>query len=393
MTWLQLSMNEWRRKPLRAAATVSGVAIAVAGFCSLLAFSRGYQSGIRLELNRLGAHVLLVPKGCPYDAASMALHGASWPCYLRQEYLAEARSVPGVAAAAPVFMAAVYETNSTHAVYLGVDTNILSLKTAWQILGIFPSTNGALLIGSDVQKQYGWQIGSRVALPGLRGQFGTVSGILAPTHGAEDAFIYLRLGDAQQIFHRTNELTHILVRLSDPDQMENVVSQLRGCDAGLAMNVVPLAHLFKTIQSVVGSTRVLLGAIALVALLIAGTGVTNTILMAVAERTREIGVMRALGASQVDIFRLVWIETLQLCLAGAISGIAAAALFAPAIEAWARTKLPFVPTDPLVRWDWQIVGASAALALVLGSLAAFLPAWRAAQLMPVVAMRTKEACS
>jgi putative ABC transport system permease protein len=393
MTWLRLSINQWRRKPLRAAATAAGVAIAVTGFCSLLAFCRGYQSGIRLELNRLGAHVLLVPKGCPYDAASMALHGASWPCYLRQEYLAEARSVPGVASAAPVFMAAIYETNATQAVYLGVDTNILSLKTTWQIQGSFPSLEGALLIGSDIQKRYSWQIGARVALPGLRGQYGTVAGILAPTHGAEDAFIYLRLGDAQKLFHRTNELTHILVRLNDPDQLENAVSQLRGCDAGLAMNVVPLTHLFKTIQSMVDSTRLLLGTIALIALLIAGTGVTNTILMAVAERTREIGVMRALGASRVDVFRLIWLEALQLCLAGALSGIAAAALFAPAVEAWARTKLPFVPTDPLVRWDWQVAAISAALALVLGTVAAFLPAWRAAQLMPMVAMRNNEACS
>jgi len=47
----------------------------------------------------LGAHVLVVPKGCPYDAASMALHGANWPCYLKQSYLEEVRAVAGVATA------------------------------------------------------------------------------------------------------------------------------------------------------------------------------------------------------------------------------------------------------------------------------------------------------
>ena len=73
MTWLRLSSNEWRRRPFRVGVTVAGVAIAVAAFCSLLAFSRGYQSGIRLELDRLGAHVLLVPKGCPYDALAAVI--------------------------------------------------------------------------------------------------------------------------------------------------------------------------------------------------------------------------------------------------------------------------------------------------------------------------------
>ena len=86
---------------------VLGVAVATAALFSMLAFQAGYQSGVRAELDRLGAHILVVPKGCPYDAASMALHGASWPCYLQSHYLAEVCSVPGVATAAPVFMAVV----------------------------------------------------------------------------------------------------------------------------------------------------------------------------------------------------------------------------------------------------------------------------------------------
>src|SRR5271169_4016925 len=117
MTWLRLSLREWQRRPLRTAVTAGGVAIATAALFSLLAFQRGYRDGVRRELDRLGAHVLLAPKGCPYDAASMALHGASWPCYLKQEYLAEVRAVREVAAAAPVFMAALYDAESTQTVY------------------------------------------------------------------------------------------------------------------------------------------------------------------------------------------------------------------------------------------------------------------------------------
>ncbi len=393
MTWARLSIHQWRRRPLRSAITAAGVAVAVAAFCTLLSFNAGYQRGLRQELNQLGAHVLLVPKGCPYDAASMALHGASWPCYLPQEYLAEVRSVPGVAAAAPVLMAAVHDRDSSQTVYLGVDTNVLALKSTWHIQGNFPSQGLALLIGSDLHKRRGWDLGSRVTLPGLPGQFGTVTGILRPTSGAEDGFIYLPLTECQRLFHRSNELTHILVRLGDPDLMENVVAQLRGCNAGLAMNVVPVAHLYSTIRALVDSTRMLLGAVAVIALLIAVSGVTNTILMAVTERTREIGVMRALGASRGDIFRLLCLEMLQLCFAGALAGITVAAVVAPAVEAWARTQLPFVPTDPLVRWNWRIAAGSAALALLLGSFAGFLPAWRASRMMPVVAMRAKETCS
>src|SRR5215471_7465428 len=109
MTWFELSLKEWQRRPLRTSVTAAGVAIATGALFSLLAFQHGYREGLRLELDRLGAHILVVPKGCPYDAASMALHGASWPCYLKQSYLDEVLAVPGVAAAAPMFMAAIFD--------------------------------------------------------------------------------------------------------------------------------------------------------------------------------------------------------------------------------------------------------------------------------------------
>src|SRR5437764_6581269 len=73
MNWLALSSNEWRRRPLRTGITTAGVAIAVAAMFSLLAFHDGYRDGVRHEIDRLGAHILVVPKGCPYDAASIAL--------------------------------------------------------------------------------------------------------------------------------------------------------------------------------------------------------------------------------------------------------------------------------------------------------------------------------
>src|SRR5689334_10287515 len=96
MTWLKLSLQNGMRRKTRTLVTLVGVAIAVAAMFSLLAFQRGYQNGMRDELDHLGAHVLVVPKGCPYDAASIALHGASWPCYLKYAYLDQVRHTRGV---------------------------------------------------------------------------------------------------------------------------------------------------------------------------------------------------------------------------------------------------------------------------------------------------------
>lgn len=169
--------------------------------------------------------------------------------------------------------------------------------------------------------------------------------------------------------------------------MDKTVGLMRGCDAGMDMNVVPLAHLFETIQNLVNSTRTFLASLALIALLIAGAGVSNTILMAVAERTQEIGMMRAVGASSLDIFRLIWLETMLICTAGGLAGVAFALIGASEIEALLRERLPFSPTEALIRPEIGVIGFCLLCAILLGTVAGLLPAWRAALLSPIQAIR------
>lgn len=116
---------------------------------------------------------------------------------------------------------------------------------------------------------------------------------------------------------------------------------------------------------------------------------SNSVMMAVAERTREIGVMRAMGASHSDIFRLFWNQTLQVCFLGATAGVLLALLGARLVESWLRTRLPFAPSGSLVQPDGATTVICFACALLVGSLAGVLPAWRAARLSPTVAMTAR----
>lgn len=386
---IQLALSNLFRQRLRSLVTAGGVAVALGMLFLLLAFERGYRDGLRGELDRLGAHLIVVPKGCPYDAASIALHGARWPCYLKAEYLREVEQTRGVGTAAPVLMNALPDAaTGAQNVYCGVTESITRLKNHWRFAeGGFPVNSGEILIGSELAKTRKWGLGQSVALPGIPDARGKIAGILAPTQGADDLFVYMPLPDAQKYFRRSEQLTHILVRLSDPDDLDRVTEALRGCDAGLDMTVVPLAHLFETIQGLVRATRLLLGCIALAALLAAAAGVTNTILMAVAERTREIGVLRALGASRATVFGMIWLETVALCLVGGLAGITLAAIGASGFEAYLRSRLPFTPTDPLVSPDPLLALLVLAIGPILGTFAALIPAANAARLSPAVAIR------
>ncbi len=199
----------------------------------------------------------------------------------------------------------------------------------------------------------------------------------------------MRLADAQRLFRRSGFLTHILIRLRDPDRLDEAIAQMRNCGSAGEMNVIPMAHLLRTIRTLMNSTRLLLGSVVLVALLVAAAGVSNTMLTAVTERTREIGTMRALGASTADVFRLFWLESVQVCAAGGLLGILAAFAGARTIESWLRARLPFAPTDPLITWEGSLAGACLLAVIALGTLAGLLPAWRAARMQPADAIRTE----
>jgi putative ABC transport system permease protein len=391
LSLVKLSALNLVRRPLRSAVTACGVGVATASLFCLLAFHRGYQVGLSGELDRLGANLLVVPKGCPYDAASIALHGANWPCYLKSVYLAEVRRTPHVAVGAPVFMNALYDAaTGGQTVYCGVEPDIVRLKRMWRISGRFP-VSGEVLAGAEAARKNGWRLGEAVQLPGLQGRRARVSGILGSVQGADDLFLFLPLGDAQAIFRKPGQLTHILVRLDDPSHLESVTAALRGCEAGMDMNIVPLAHLFRSIESLIRSTRLLLGCVVLTALLAAGAGVGNTLLMAVMERTREIGVLRAVGASQWDVLRIVWLEALALSGLGGVLGVAGAAVSARFVEAWLRARLPFSPNGTLVSPEISTAALCVVGALVLGAVSGSLPAWRAGRCAPVDAMRAGSA--
>jgi ABC-type antimicrobial peptide transport system permease subunit len=80
------------------------------------------------------------------------------------------------------------------------------------------------------------------------------------------------------------------------------------------------------------------------------------------------------------------LHTLQVCGLGAVLGVAIAFASARVMEAWLRSQLPFAPAEALIRWHGGLAMACVACAIGLGSLAGFLPAWRAAQLSPAEAM-------
>jgi len=149
--------------------------------------------------------------------------------------------------------------------------------------------------------------------------------------------------------------------------------------------VVTLAEMMGTFLNLVGAARTLVAAVAAVAIAVGALGVFNTMMAAVLERTTEMGVLRAVGAG--GVWALIWLETVALCALGGAAGLIGAAAFARFVETWLRTRLPFAPDGALVRTEFSVALLCLLGSVLLGTLAALLPAWRAARLSPVEAIR------
>jgi len=124
MQWIALAVKNMVRRPTRTGLAMLGVAIAVAVLFSLIQFQRGYEAGVRDEVGSLGAHIMVVPRGCPYEAATIVLHGGKWPRYMEASWHDLVSSAPGVDVSAPVIMDAIIKNGGAeNLIYMGIDDN------------------------------------------------------------------------------------------------------------------------------------------------------------------------------------------------------------------------------------------------------------------------------
>ncbi|HHX39365.1 MAG TPA: ABC transporter permease [Armatimonadetes bacterium] len=398
MVWFRLALKNLLRRPVRTALTVAGVAVAIAVLYSLLEFQRGYERGLREELNALGAHIMVVPKGCPYEASTIVLHGGKWPRYLQEEYLEKVRAVPGVAESAGILMDAIIAkgADERNQIFLGVDEHFRRLRPNWRFRegGWFADEN-SLILGANVARELKLRVGDTYRIREPRGNFTVdatfrVAGILEPTATQDDGFYFLPLATVQRVFNLPDRIVVILVKVKDVANIAPVVDALKKSEAN--MNVFPLTELLSAMGQLVNNTKVFVLAIVLVAIAVGAVGVLNTILMAVFERTREIGMMKAVGASAGDVFHLICAETVLMCASGGLlgTGLALAAsrltdLFIKGVLA--KTALISVPKGALIGFSWPVFGAVMLLAVLLGLVAGAYPAWRASAVSPVEAIR------
>jgi putative ABC transport system permease protein len=387
---VRLALSRLRRARVRAALTMLGVIIGVASVVALVGVGRGTTSSITTRLNGLGTNLLTISPS-----------GRSSSTTLTTEDAAAIGALPGIAAVAPevqtqaAVATSTTNTTSTSVVGTTADYAIVRAYDVWQGTFLTPvSVDRSLrviVLGATVATDLGLgaeAIGSTVSIGGIPFQ---VIGILQPKGGSgfanPDDQVLVPIGAVRKYFVGGDTVRTIGVSVAGGGEMQaarDAITGLLRVRHGIAatgtddFSIFDQAQLLEAASSISGTLTLLLGGIASIALVVGGIGIMNIMLVSVRERTREIGIRKALGARGRDILSQFLIEALTLSLLGGLIGVVIGLVVSALIGRIAGWGFIFDPAT---------VAAATLFSLMVGIVFGVWPARQAARLDPVAALR------
>jgi putative ABC transport system permease protein len=391
ITKFQVAYKNLLRKKIRTLLTLIGIALSSWVLVSLLGFNQGYEASLNKDIDNMGYELMIMAKGCPYEAATMMLKGGTGLRYMDESIMKDIVKEPEVEKITPILMSAVFDPNKGEsggiAGYFGIEPRSFSeMKPFLKFRqgGWFSDENAyETVMGFEAAELEQREVGDMILMPEMNVEFKVV-GILERTGTQDDGTIFVPLRTLQKIFNRPHEITTIGIKLKkgvDSGPLEDKLYKLPD------VQIVSLAQVKETIMKLISTAKVMVLSIAVIAILIAMVGVINTVLTSVWERFQEIGILKTVGAMPWDVFKLIWIETLILCLTGGVVGIILALILARLTDIVMRSLLPYAPGGGLVLIDLKLVLVTLAGIICIGLLSGVYPAWKAGRIRPLEAIR------
>ena len=383
---------------IRALLTMLGVIIGVASVIALVAVGQGASSGITSRLESLGTNLLTVTPGATTTGGTRGAAGSATTLTVADA--TAIRALPDVAAVEP-------ELSSQQVVVAGsLNTTTLVIGTTpdYPTVRAFQVWQGTFLtdlageqslrvavLGATTADDLGLgasSIGSQILIRGLPFQ---VIGILQPKGGSgfqnPDDQILIPLSTAQRYFVGGTTVRNIGVSVASAAQMDLAsaeISTLLRNEHNLAstaaddFTIQNQAQLLDTVSSVGDTLSLLLAGIASISLIVGGIGIMNIMLVSVRERTREIGIRKAIGAKRRDILAQFLVEALALSLLGGLIGAVIGVGASYAIDQAAGWRFTFNPVT---------IALALAFSAAVGVIFGVWPARQAARLDPIAALR------
>ena len=387
---------------MRSFLTMLGMMIGVGAVVIMMAIGQGAQYAVMQSINAMGSNLFIVLSGAPTSSGARAGSGSAVSLTMQDAQLIE--ELEGVIGAAPVRMSSaqmIYGPNNWNTSVIGTSPSYLNVR-AWNLASGYSfsesdmrSATRVALIGQTVAENLFDDVDPTGKTLRINQSPFTVLGVLERKGQSmdgrdQDDTVIVPLTTAQRKLFGgqfSDSVRMIMVQASSPQTMnmvENGINSLlrqrHKIREGEPSDFM-VRNLTAAAESEAETTRtmsLLLGAIASISLLVGGIGIMNIMLVSVTERTREIGVRKALGATKANILLQFLIEAVVLCLLGGLVGVIIGAGGAIALSKFGSFTTQ-VSTDSII--------LAFVFSAVVGVVFGVWPARRAATLDPITALR------
>ena len=384
MTLKDIALLNLRRRKAKAAFLLAGLLIGVTTVVALMSLVETMREDITDKLDKFGANILIVPKteNLSLTYGGLSLGGVSFEMEeiheSQLEKISTIRNSANVAALGPVALGVV-QVGDKKVLLSGVDFEATKvLKPWWKIQGEVP-VGDQVILGSEAAQNLGLVAGDSFTASEREL---TVTGVIAATGSQDDQIIFTPLATAQSMLGMEGRVSMAEVAALCKDcPIEDMVSQISSAIPGA--KVMGIQQVVKSRMETLSHFRKLSMGVSAVVILVGSLVVLVTMMSSVRERTREIGIFRAIGYRRGHIIRIIFLEAgIISALAGILgylSGTGATKLFVPLFTESTHVAVPF---DPV------LAGGAFVLSIVLGLTASVYPALMAARLDPNEALRS-----
>jgi ABC-type antimicrobial peptide transport system permease subunit len=355
----------WQRST-RTALTLAAIGITVGAMMTLEATVRGMEASFGDMAIGADAQVMVRQA----DVADSSLSA------LDERIGDKLAAIPEVESVSGMIFTAVTLPDGGFFILMGYAPNEFGLRAFRVVEGQTLSNNRQILLGRSMAETMNKRVGESVELSGVRFR---VVGVYESRVGWEEMGGVITLRDAQTFVGRPRKVSLYALKLRQPDQAQAVAQRIQ---AQFPETYAALSGEFVEQLPDMQNTQAMLDGVSLLAVVIGGVGVLNTMLMAVMERTREIGVLRAVGWRRRAVLAMILLEAALLGILGGGCGVGVAFGLAGLMKLDAFLNAFVTPV-----WAWDVFVRAMGVAFLLGLLGGLYPAYRATRLEPVEALR------